>query len=91
MNAKRVFAVKARQEMEIHFQGIVSDSGPDFNDSAQPGANREVVLHFAVEFTTVTTYAPLRVMIQIKPIRRRSDYSLRVGLNGFEHGFLHDT
>jgi hypothetical protein len=81
--------VKAWQKMEVHFQSVVSNSRPDFNDSAQPRAYREIVVHFAVQFATVTTYAPLRVMKQIKPIRRRCDYSLRVGLNGFEHDFLH--
>jgi len=77
--------------MEVHFQGIVSNSRPDFNDSAQPRSYGEIVVHFAVQFATVTTNAPLRVMKQIKPIRHRSDYSLRVGLNGFEHDFLHDS
>jgi hypothetical protein len=90
MSTKWVLAVKAREKMEVHFQSVVSNSGPYFNDSAQSRAYREIVLHFAVQLATIATYAPLRVMKQIKPIRRRCEYSLRVGLNGFEHDFLHD-
>ncbi len=89
MGTKWILTVKARQKMEVHFQGIVSNSRPDFDDPAQARSYGEIVLHFAVQFAAITTDAPLRVMKQIKPIRRCSDYSLKVGLNGFEHDFLH--